>query len=414
MVNEGDNCENESRELEKLLEKYEEMELRYRAVKDESGRLSDALKEERDRHSQAEQSLRASEANLARAQQMAHVGSWCWDLKENRITCSDEFYHIMGYEPGEISFTVDQFKTGVHPEDIPFMEETLNAALRDRKPYSVDFRIVRKDGEARDIHVVTEFTYDEKEDIERIYGTVQDITERKRAEIALQEAKTRAELYVDLMGHDIGNMNQAIMGYLEMALDTLDIKDSRKEFIEKPIQLLKSSSALIDNVKRLQRARSGEPLTDIVDIGALIVSLAAQYSRASGKKVEISFSPAASYRVRANELIKDLFGNIIENAVNYSKAPGLIRIGIAPVEKGRKRYYRVEVEDNGPGVPDKLKSHIFSELSGKERYARRKGLGMQIVKTLVNAYGGKVWVEDRVPGDYSQGARFVVLLPALS
>jgi PAS domain S-box-containing protein len=242
---------------------------------------------------------------------------------------------------------------------------------------------------------------------------VRDITGRMQAENALQEAKTRAELYVDLMGHDIGNMNQAIMGYLEMAQERLHLEANEKELIDKPLELLKNSSALIDNVKRLQRARSGELKTGAVDIGMLITDLVERSLKENDKGVTIDYTTQSGYMVEANELIKDLFGNILENAMKYSKEHGKIRVGAVPVKMKGKTFYRVEVEDDGPGVPGELKSGIFSELSGKEKYARRKGLGLQIVKTLVHAYGGRVWVEDRVPGDFTKGARFVVLLPAL-
>ncbi|BAI60650.1 putative histidine kinase [Methanocella paludicola SANAE] len=660
--------------------------------------------------------LRGEEARRSRAEQMAHIGSWCMDIKLDIMACSDEFYRILGYQPGESTITVEQFKKNVHHEDIQYVDEVFNRSIREKKPYEADFRILRKDGSACDVHAITEFEYGESGDVRFIYGTVQDITgrkrtdealkyrselealittlstrfiklapeeldpalndalrkigefagvdrsyihqttkdgkmtgithewcregvgpsmefgkqldimetypwvsgflrklevlhvpsvedlppeaevekrllsasrvlslvavpmvcnrefigvlgfdsvrnrkawteddiailrivgeifanaivrseteralrdseerfratfeqaavgiahvspggrylrvnrrycnivgyshgellsrnfqsithpddleedlgnlaslisgridtasmekryirkdgsiiwvtltttavrgpegipkyvisvieditARKRAEAEMQEARMRAELYVDLMGHDIGNMNQAIMGYLEMAQDTVKLKDDEREFIEKPLELVKGSSALIDNVKRLQRARSGEAPVQVVDIVPLIMSLAACYSNSSGKSAGLDFNTGAVYRVVANEFIKDLFSNIIENAVKYSRSD--VRIGISPVERNGKPFYRVSVEDNGPGVPDEQKAGIFSELAGREKYARRRGLGLQIVKTLVKAYGGKVWVEDRVPGDHEQGARFVVMLPAL-
>jgi len=80
-------------------------------------------------------------------------------------------------------------------------------------------------------------------------------------------------------------------------------------------------------------------------------------------------------------------------------------------EKGMK-FCKVAVEDNGPGIPDSLKALIFDR-SQTAKKLRGKGLGLYIVNTLVSDFHGKVWVEDRVSGDHSKGAKFVVMLPAI-
>ena len=80
---------------------------------------------------------------------------------------------------------------------------------------------------------------------------------------------------------------------------------------------------------------------------------------------------------------------------------------------GSKTYYMVSVEDNGPGIPDNLKEKIFNRLQRGETLARGMGLGLYLVKSLVDSYHGRVWVEDRVAGDHTKGSRFVVMLPAI-
>jgi signal transduction histidine kinase len=73
----------------------------------------------------------------------------------------------------------------------------------------------------------------------------------------------------------------------------------------------------------------------------------------------------------------------------------------------------VAIEDNGPGIPDTMKNELFPGSHGAPRKGVARGLGLYIVRTLVSDYGGRVRVEDRVPGDYSQGCRFIVELPAI-
>ncbi len=71
------------------------------------------------------------------------------------------------------------------------------------------------------------------------------------------------------------------------------------------------------------------------------------------------------------------------------------------------------VEDNGPGIPDDFKGQIFHRILRGTTNAKGMGLGLYLVKSLVESYGGHVWVEDRITGDYTKGVRFVVMLPAV-
>ena len=75
-----------------------------------------------------------------------------------------------------------------------------------------------------------------------------------------------------------------------------------------------------------------------------------------------------------------------------------------------KKYYEVSVADDGPGIPDDMKGQLFRRFKGEGVKASGHGLGLYLVKTIVEDFGGRVRVEDRVPGDYTRGAKFVVLL----
>jgi nitrogen-specific signal transduction histidine kinase len=85
----------------------------------------------------------------------------------------------------------------------------------------------------------------------------------------------------------------------------------------------------------------------------------------------------------------------------------------SPVIDNGKTYCRIEVEDNGPGIPDMLKNTLFDRLNLTTTRAKGKGFGLCIIKMLVDDYHGKFRVEDRVKGDHTKGARFVVMLPAV-
>jgi signal transduction histidine kinase len=113
--------------------------------------------------------------------------------------------------------------------------------------------------------------------------------------------------------------------------------------------------------------------------------------------------------VSANELLKDVFSNIVDNSVKHSGGKDPLTITIRA--SGAGRGLEVSIEDNGPGIPDARKMEIFDRLSQGRMRALRTGLGLGLVKTLVESFGGHIRVEDRVKGDHSLGCRFIVLLP---
>ncbi len=118
--------------------------------------------------------------------------------------------------------------------------------------------------------------------------------------------------------------------------------------------------------------------------------------------------------VIANELVTDVFSNLINNSIKHSDPdkPLNIDIRLDRIKEKGIDYLRCIVEDNGPGISNWVKDKIFMRFQRGDTKAHGKGLGLHIARTLVEDYGGKIWVEDRVSGDYSKGARFVVVLPA--
>ena len=101
---------------------------------------------------QVEEQLRMSEARLANAQRIAHLGSWDWDIIRNDLHWSDEIYRIFGLEPHRFAATYEAFLNSVHPDDREFVVRSVRDALDAGKPYSIDHRIVLPDGRERIVH----------------------------------------------------------------------------------------------------------------------------------------------------------------------------------------------------------------------------------------------------------------------
>ncbi len=215
------------------------------------------------------------------------------------------------------------------------------------------------------------------------------------------------------MGHDINNMHQIAIGYLELARDALTLDENEKFLIDKPLETMQRSSKLIENVRKLQRVQAREFKDDIVDLDDILNRVVCEYREIAGVKIAFN-NGGRSYKVIANELLYDVFANLVGNAVKHSNGMGPdIRIGVGITRDGTKKYYQVSVEDNGPGIPDTLKDRVFNRLQRGETRARGVGLGLYLVRSLVESYHGRVWVEDRVAGECTKGSRFVVMLPAI-
>lgn len=139
----------------------------------------------------AEEAVRQSEARLAAAQRIARLGSWDWDIVTDELYWSDEVYRIFGVQPHEFSPTYQKFLGTVHPDDRAFVQESVNRALQEKAPYSIDHRILLPDGTEKFVHEDAAVTYNEAGNPVRMAGTVQDITERKRMEREIRQAEER-------------------------------------------------------------------------------------------------------------------------------------------------------------------------------------------------------------------------------
>ena len=153
-------------------------------IKDAAGKIIGISSISRDITSRkhAEEALRQSEASLARAQQIAHLGNWEWDLKTDAMTLSDETQRIFGLKPGEFGGTHAEFLEHLLPDDRRILLEVEKAGLVTHKPFSVDHRILTPAGEIKTVNQQAEIVLDDKGKPARLLGTVLDITQRKRAE----------------------------------------------------------------------------------------------------------------------------------------------------------------------------------------------------------------------------------------
>ena len=150
---------------------------------------------ERKRSDQAvrksESELRRSQARLEQAQSIAHMGSWEWDIRANRVTWSNELFRIYGLDPSQFRASFEGYIERVHPDDRDRVQATIGRALADHRPFVFQERIVRPDGEVRQLESQGEVVLDHDGAVTKMIGVCHDITERAAALEAAREAEER-------------------------------------------------------------------------------------------------------------------------------------------------------------------------------------------------------------------------------
>ncbi len=232
------------------------------------------------------------------------------------------------------------------------------------------------------------------------------------------EVAQRSRFLSDIIAHDINNYNQAVTSYLSMAQAEEGAPKSVVKFLERASSSAWSISELIQRASKLDRIETeGAENMGPVELGEVLKVSAATVTREYPEyRIKIDLKLGGNrYFVTGNELAEEIFTNILKNAVDYDPHDEVVvDVSIGEFFVDYMRYWCVSVADNGIGIPDSKKNIVFGRFNGKEGGLPASGLGLSIVRAIVEAYHGMVWVEDRVPGDHSKGCVFRVALPMTS
>ena len=147
--------------------------------------------------------LEQSEAYLAKAQAIAHVGHWDWNIIAGDLAWSDEIYRIFGLEPQQFDATYEAFLNTIHPDDRHYVQTSVQAAVDGIKPYSINHRIILPDGTQRIVHEEGEITRDHDGKALHMLGIVQDITEREQNAQQLEAMSDNMRSILDTMQDSI-------------------------------------------------------------------------------------------------------------------------------------------------------------------------------------------------------------------
>ncbi|MGA8864587.1 MAG: response regulator [Gallionella sp.] len=362
-----------------------------------------------------------SELRLNRAQQVAHLGSFEWDLVSGELKWSDEHFRLWGLQPGSVTPSLELFQQGIDPDDLCRLHEALQHAMDNRKPFDFVYKLSRPDGSLHVMHSRGEYTFDGAGNAVKFEGTVQDITEHRRIEAELQIARDAAEFasrakseFMASMSHELRTPLNAILGFSQLfALDSQfpeEARNSAKE-IERAGQHLLS---LVNDIIDLGRIEAGrlELSMEPVPVKAVLedsMSMMASLARNSGIDLTESGCGDVELVVMADYVrLRQVAINLLSNAIKYNRPQGKVHISCG-VSEG---IMRTSFSDTGPGIPRDKQSRIFNSFDrlGAERgKVEGTGIGLVITRSLVVAMGGNIGFESEM----GKGSTFWVEFPLI-
>ena len=273
---------------------------------------------------------------------------------------------------------------------------------------------VNRDGVEYPVDIVVTLQKDPTGKPQMVTLVSRDISEQKTHEMNLMRARERAEFFTDLMSHDINNYIQGVLGRLELLSGT-SLDEVQRNHISQAMDQAKRTSELVARVRTLSQASHGKafaPMDLYPIIEESIEDLRLKYKDVA---IHVQVVPQQTpVKVMADDLLKELVINILDNAIKHSNAPeAAIEIVTRHRWEGRKSFWRFEVADHGPGIPDIDKEDVFFKFVRKGGRPEGSGLGLSLVIAIAERFNGRAWIEDRVHGDHTKGARVVVELPAV-
>jgi len=368
----------------------------------------------------------ASEARLKEAQQLAQVGSWEHDIAGDRLTWTDEVYRVLGMDSGSEPPSRQNFYERVHPEDRERVKQTYQAALDQRQLYNVTYRILLPDGSVKHVRELCVTEYEEDRPV-RSLGTVQDITEVRTAQLALQQLNERLEHRVEERTRELGALNRELEAFAY----------SVSHDLRTPLRSIHGFASLLEegaerlsepersHLQRIQQSakRMGILITDLLTMAHL--------SRAAIRHTPVNLSAMA--RTIVDELERsdptrqvDWF---IEDGMTALADPGLMRAALQNLlgnawkytnqtPEAKVRFTRTGeaggltefcVNDNGAGFDMAYSEQLFMPF--KRLHAHHEfegsGVGLATVQRIVQRHGGTV----RGVGAVGEGAAFYFSLP---
>ena len=320
----------------------------------------------------------------------------------------------------------------MHPDDLDRVETTLQQAIDGILPeYRCDYRIVLRNGEIRWVDVIGELHPDEQGKPRSMSGLVYDITDRKQSELLiqtqsadlqrlnnslmltqqkLQEQNVELDRFVSIAAHDLKAPLRAISNLSEWIEEDLQEQipgeNSQLKLLR---QRVKRMDALIDGLLRYSRAGREELATETVDVAEVLAETIDSLSPPDDFVIKVISSMPILDTKRL--LLTQVFANLISNAIKHHDSPGETlrerangQMEVAAEDLGDR--YCFSIADDGPGIPAGESRNrifeIFQTLNSPTDSTENTGIGLALVKKIVEGEGGQIWLDD----EYKLGCKF--------
>ncbi|MEM7018442.1 MAG: ATP-binding protein, partial [Pseudomonadota bacterium] len=365
----------------------------------------------------AEQALKTSEERLEMAVKSAHDWIWDWDIQTDSLYWPPLISKSFGYQPIDFIPEWATLEKYVPPEDWLVMQSTLQLHLEHNEPYDTEFRLRKSDGEYVWCHGRGEAQRNQAGTPLRMTGSIRDITERKHAEqekehlIAELEAKNaELERFTYTVSHDLKSPLITIQGFLNFLEQdiALDQRDKIEQDITRIRTAARTMGGLLEDLLELSRVgRLSNPPTTIdmkiliEEAVALVAGLTEQY------QVEVNVAEEFPSAFGDSPRLREVLQNLIENAVKFMGDQPLpcIEIGVRTATTPPIYY----VCDNGMGIQPAYQERIFNLFERlKPEESEGTGIGLALVKRIIEIHDGKIWVESKGIG---HGSTFCFTLP---
>jgi PAS domain S-box-containing protein len=371
--------------------------------------------------------LRATEERLRLAVEVARIALWDWDLRSNAIYLNREWAAMVGRDPQSYTASAEELAARMHPQDAERVRRAIFVALEDDDTCAAVYRIRTEQGNYRWVRSQGRVVARSAEGLAlRMVGMYIDITEAKRAEEELREARDAATsadrakaAFLARMSHELRTPLNGVMGMAELLrLSTLNAKQARY------VEVINGSGAallrLIDDVLEFSRLQTGSVrlVQRAFDPARLASEAAARAERAAAKpevKVQIQLHPALPTVVTGDaERIDQLLHHLLSNAFKYTPR-GEVRLTLEPLDAGAPQPgLAIEVMDTGLGMSAQTLAGLFTAFEQGDGSSTRafggSGLGLALVQETVQLLGGTI----RARSELGQGSTFKVCLPLLA
>ena len=374
---------------------------------------------------QAREALSLGEANLREAQRIAHVGSWGRGLTDDTAYWTEEFFRIMEMAPQPSAPPYRDFLAAVHPDDRDRVDTAFRALVKEHDAYDFVHRLLFADGRIKYVRQRGEVRTEGEDARQRFLGTIQDITEQMLAEQAIRalneslerrvaerteelaRANRELESFSYSVSHDLRAPLRAINGFSRILQDSEEfaLSGESRELLERIVRNTNRMGELIDDILDYSRASQAALNRREADMTQLARSACDEHAP-SYPNATTRIGPLGSVRGDP-AMLRQVFDNLVGNALKYSARKDRPEIEIGRQNDGDDAVFFVR--DNGAGFDMQYAGKLFGmfQRMHTDKDFPGTGVGLAIVKRIVERHGGRVWAEAAPEA----GATFYFTLP---